>query len=59
MPIKIKSLHELEVYIGDDQPTTCPKCGSRTEFIEVDDMKQQHKCNSCEFEFFLEFEDED
>ncbi|MHA2218071.1 MAG: hypothetical protein ACXACY_19220 [Candidatus Hodarchaeales archaeon] len=54
--MEIKSLHELPTYIGNDQPTTCPKCGRRTEFIEITDDKQQHKCPSCEFEFFIDFE---
>lgn len=60
--MKIKSLHELDVYCNDnnDQPTTCPKCGARTEFENIADDKQQHKCLSCRYEFFLDFdEDED
>lgn len=46
---------ELETYMnGDnDQPTTCPKCGSRTEFIDLSENKQQHKCYGCNFVFNL------
>lgn len=44
-------------YLISDQPTTCPKCGCRTEFesetIEPHLMVQQHRCisTSCGFEF--------
>lgn len=56
----LKSLHELDTYLtsDNDQPTTCPKCSGRTEFEEISDDKQQHKCLSCEYEFFQDFEDE-
>ena len=42
---------------GDnDQPTTCPKCGGRTTFIEIlQDHKQQHECMSCKYKFDLHF----
>jgi transposase-like protein len=61
MKLEIKSIHELDTYINGDnsQPTTCPKCGSRTEFEEISEDKQQHKCLNCEYEFFLDFEEED
>jgi len=49
-----------EVYIYGDQPTTCPKCGRRTEIV-VDlyftvEKTQLHKCKSkrCEYEFILQ-----
>ena len=57
--IEIKSLHKLDNYVVDpneDQPITCPKCGSRTDFIELADDKQQHQCLSCKYEFFLDVE---
>lgn len=58
----LKSLHELDVYINGDneQPTTCPKCGSRTGFEQIADDKQQHEClnSDCRYEFFLDFDDE-
>ena len=56
--IDIKSLHELDCYIGSDDPVTCPKCGLRTEFIEIANDKQQHKCK-CSYEFFVDFEDDE
>lgn len=58
MKIEIKSLHELDCYLtnNNDQPETCPKCGLRTEFIEIDDTKQQHKCTDCLYEYFLDIE---
>lgn len=46
-----------EIFLFSDQPTTCPKCGLRTEII-LDLIKslektQLHKCPSpkCGFEF--------
>ena len=54
----------LEGYIFTDQPTTCPKCGCRTEFIEDSNspnyQTQQHKClsNNCLFEFIMQNETE-
>jgi len=56
--IKIKNLDELDVYVNEDndQPTTCPKCGNRTEFLQIADNKQQHQCLSCKYEFFLDFD---
>jgi transposase-like protein len=58
--IKIKSLDELEVFTNGDneQPTTCPYCGARTDFIEIDNFKQQHKCLSCKYEFFMDFDED-
>jgi|AOAMet11_17_M020_2_1038521.scaffolds.fasta_scaffold10226_2 predicted nucleic-acid-binding Zn-ribbon protein len=61
MSLEIKSLHELDTYINGDnsQPKTCPKCGSRTEFEEIAEDKQQHKCLNCKCEFFLDFEEDE
>ena len=48
----------LDVHLnGDnDQPTTCPKCGSRTEFNILDLERQKHRCkdSDCGYEFILE-----
>lgn len=52
----------LDVHLnGDnDQPTTCPQCGSRTEFFQVglDTSRQKHRCldGDCGYEFHLDFE---
>jgi hypothetical protein len=49
-----------EVFIYSDQPTTCPKCGLRTEiFLDLSYTKEQtqiHKCHSasCQFEFVMQ-----
>jgi hypothetical protein len=53
-----------DVYIFSDQPTTCPKCGVRTEIsfdlYETPEHTQHHKCLSklCGFEFVMQ-EDKD
>jgi hypothetical protein len=51
----------LEIFIGTDQPATCPKCGSRTEILKEEIKYQHHKCpiENCSLEFTLEFEEED
>ncbi len=49
-------LYALDVYIMTDQPEVCPKCGDRTQFIEVDDNRQQHQCTSCNYQYFLDNE---
>lgn len=49
-----------EVYVFTDQPTTCPKCGSRTEIIldliETPEQTQLHKCLTvnCSFKFVMQ-----
>lgn len=45
---------EPEVYIVGDQPTTCPKCGARTDFSEME-KEQQHIClnESCGKQFIV------
>lgn len=49
-----------EVYIRNDQPTTCPCCGARTEILldkfDFPKNTQFHKClsNNCGFEFIEE-----
>ena len=46
-----------ETYILDnDQPTTCPKCGKRTDWTDNEDGSQDHKCLGCGYEFRGEFE---
>lgn len=49
-----------EVYIFTDQPTTCPKCSSRTEItldlFKTPEQTQHHKCllENCSFEFVIQ-----
>jgi len=54
-------MENLEIFLSSDQPTTCPKCGNRTEIEYEFDVSQQHKCFSedCSFQFILEFDNED
>lgn len=45
----------LPAYLMHDQPTTCPNCGQRTEWIGEE--PQHHSC-ACGYQFLV-FEDED
>jgi len=47
---------KLEYILDDEQPTTCPACGSRTEFIEITSQRQVHRCLDCGFSFVGVFE---
>lgn len=52
-------LNELPIQVLDDeQPTTCPKCGSRTEFDELTEGRQHHTCLGCGYEFVGEFDED-
>jgi hypothetical protein len=33
-----------DVYAATDQPETCPHCGARTDFEELADDRQLHRC---------------
>ena len=50
----------LDIYIMDDDPVNCPKCGRRTKFETFlqDDASivQRHDCpdNNCRYEFIVE-----
>lgn len=50
-----------QIYDLSDQPTTCPKCGTRTEIIMELKLKtkgiQVHRClgKNCTFEFSSEY----
>lgn len=54
----------MDIYIFDnDQPTTCPKCGARTDFKEIIRKNQEiqiHICLNpeCQYKFIGEFEEE-
>ncbi|VAX09725.1 hypothetical protein MNBD_GAMMA25-1240 [hydrothermal vent metagenome] len=43
----------LDYYILGDQPTTCGKCGARTDFDELNSELQKHQCLNiqCGYEF--------
>jgi hypothetical protein len=49
---------ELPVFIGTDQPETCRKCGSRTDFDDIGDGLQLHRCMLCGNQYLVEFEQE-
>lgn len=50
------------VYLYGADPVTCPRCGSRTDFREMEesDGRQQHVCLNrvCRFDFIAEPEDD-
>lgn len=52
-----------EIIIYSDQPTICPKCGTRSEILnefENQNNTQIHVCMNtlCEFEFVMEMDDD-
>ena len=49
---------ELDTYTNGDneQPVTCPRCGSRTAFDQIDPKTQHHRCLGCIYEFLMEDE---
>ncbi len=51
----------MDIYLYSDQPTTCPKCGSRTEilFESLNEQNTQlHLCHNidCQHIFYIEEE---
>ena len=56
----LKGEAALDVYTnGDnDQPTTCSKCGGRTDFVDLSEKVQRHRClnDGCGYEFILEID---
>jgi len=49
---------ELDRYYMTDDPTTCPKCGTRTRdplHCDEDDIIQRHRCarTSCNYQFLV------
>ena len=51
---------EIEVFLMNDQPVTCPKCGTRTEFEEFLAIKNKSSVQihqwldtACQFQFKL------
>jgi len=46
-----------EYFLMGDQPTTCPKCGARSEILSEKEVEseiiQEHEClnESCNFKF--------
>jgi hypothetical protein len=58
------AIKQLEIFLANDQPTTCPKCGRRTNIIF--DLShstfgtQIHECfgEECKFVFITEEDEE-
>ena len=50
---------ELPIFLGCDQPETCRKCGARTDFIELTNDLQLHRCLACQNGYLVEFEAHD
>jgi ribosomal protein L37AE/L43A len=51
-----KLMQYLPHHILDDQPTTCPRCGRRTEDDHLDESTQVCHCMGCHYTFIGEFE---
>lgn len=53
-----------KVYIYSDQPTTCPKCGARSEVIlnlsHTTDKTEVHLCpdTNCTYEFIMQYDED-
>lgn len=54
----------FEVYIFSDQPTTCPKCGSRSDIVldlsHTNSKTEIHQCllQNCNYEFIMQFDED-
>ena len=47
--------------VDPDQPVQCPHCGARTEFTEINELQQEHRCLNplfCGAVFITEFDTE-
>lgn len=49
---------ELDTYSMTDQPTTCPQCGARTEWVDTPTGEQLHTCR-CGYRFVVEEDGDD
>jgi hypothetical protein len=59
--VKIIDIIGLELFGHDDQPTTCPECGARTDFQELPIKNEVilHEClnEDCKMRFLTELDD--
>jgi hypothetical protein len=48
------------IWLNHDQPTTCPYCGTRTDFYQISEKQQFNIClnTACGFKFLSENDDE-
>lgn len=44
----------LDIFIMTDQPETCRQCGTRTDFVNLSNDIQLHRCCNCQFTYWLE-----
>ena len=44
----------LDIFIMTDQPETCRRCGTRTDFEDLSNSRQLHRCINCHFTYWLE-----
>jgi len=52
--------HNLDIYILNEQPTTCSICSVRTKFEDITDGIQFHEClnTDCGYQFLTEMDEE-
>lgn len=60
---EIKALATIEpIQVTGEDPTACPKCGTRSHFDELEDGRQVHRCintEHCGHEFVAEADEEE
>lgn len=44
----------FDIFIMTDQPETCRKCGTRTDFTTMKSGLQFHRCPNCLYTYILE-----
>ena len=50
----------LHTYEFGEELTTCPECGTRTQYVVFSDQSQYHTCPQCNYEFLaVPTEDDD
>ena len=58
----MKTLPELTVYLMNDQPMTCPKCGLRTlivgDFFHTNFKSAIHQCGEDRYVFIEQVDEE-
>lgn len=54
---KLTAIAELPVFYGTEQPETCRKCGSRTNFDVLSNGLQVHQCLNCARRYVVEFDE--
>ena len=50
--------HNLDIFILNEQPTTCSNCGASTDFEDVTEKVQLHECLNpdCGYQFITEID---